>query len=98
MSEQIDVVYALPQRQVVISVNCALPASIEQVIRQSGVLEQFPEIVLEDEMVGIYGFRHPLNHLVKPGDRVEIYRPLTMSPTEARKLRALSRKKSQNSP
>jgi len=96
MSDQAEVVYALPDRQVVVSVVFEMPASIEQIVRQSGLLEQFPDIVLEDEMVGIYGFRQPLNHPVTPGDRVEIYRSLVMSPTEARKLRALSRTKSKN--
>ena len=93
MTISIEVVYALPEQQVVIPLECISPVTIEQAIQQSRILEQFPEIVLEDEGVGIYGFRQPLNHVLEPGDRVEIYRPLFLSPTDARKMRAASRRR-----
>jgi putative ubiquitin-RnfH superfamily antitoxin RatB of RatAB toxin-antitoxin module len=96
MSISIEVVYALPEEQNVIDLECESPVTIEQAIRQSGILEAFPEIQLEDEMVGVFGYRRPLDHLLEHQDRVEIYRPLYLSPTEARKMRAASRKRRQN--
>jgi len=88
---QIEVVYALPDEQFVLQVELERAVSIGEVIARSGMLERFPELVLQDDMVGIYGYRYPLDHLVSPGDRVEIYRPLEMRPTEARRLRAAAR-------
>ena len=87
----IEVVYALPREQVVIGLQCESPITIEQAIRQSGILKRFPDIQLSDDNVGIFGYRQPLNYPVSAGDRVEIYRPLLLSPTEARKIRAAAR-------
>lgn len=92
----VEVAYGTPAAQVVIAIECESPVTIEQAIQQSGIATQFPQRQLEDDMVGVFGFRKPLNHLLEDGDRVEIYRPLTMSPTEARKMRAVSREKCQN--
>jgi len=96
MSISIEVVYALPDEQRVVTIECEPPVTIEQAIRQSGLLETHPEIELEDDRVGIFGHRYALDHLLEDEDRVEIYRPLYMSPTEARKMRAASRKRRQN--
>ena len=43
--------------------------------------------------VGIWGRRCSLDQLVAEGDRVEIYRPLTIDPMEARRTRATLRRK-----
>ena len=90
---RIEVVYALPDLQEAVEVQCESPASIEDVIRLSGILDRHPEIRLDDDLVGIFGYRQPLDFLVSDGDRVEIYRPLLLSPTEARKIRAESKSK-----
>ena len=91
MNSTVEVVYALPDRQTVVEVSCTLPATIASIIQQSGILNIHPEIQLEDNRVGIHGQYQLLDHLVQQGDRVEIYRPLQMTPTEARLLRAKSR-------
>ncbi len=96
MTISIEVVYALPDQQVVIPIECCLPVTIGQAIQQSGILLQFPEIVLEDDSVGVFGLRQPLDYQLEPDDRVEIYRSLYLSPTQARKMRAESRRRRQN--
>ncbi len=93
MSIEIEVVYALPEEQVVIPLILEGPTTIAGAIRQSGILERFPEILLEDDMVGIFGRYLTLDHVVESGDRVEIYRPLYMSPTDARRIRAAARRR-----
>lgn len=95
MTIDIEVVYALPDAQQVVTLQCTPPITVEQAIRQSGILDAHPEIELEDDMVGVFGHRCALNQLLEHEDRVEIYRPLYMSPTEARKMRAASRKRRQ---
>ncbi len=74
---EISVVYAgeLTQTWLPLKVeeNCTVLTAIEQ----SGLLEQFPEIDLKSMKVGIYGKFTKLDNLLQPGDRVEIYRPIT---------------------
>lgn len=51
-------------------------------INQSGVLKKVPAINLEMQKVGIFGKVAKLDVLLKEGDRVEIYRPITATPEE----------------
>lgn len=84
----VEVCYATPQRQFLISLDVCADSTIEQVILQSGVLAQCPEICLRDNKVGIFGKLAALGQVVKTGDRVEIYRPLHAAPQELRRSRA----------
>ncbi|SIO53819.1 hypothetical protein SAMN05444722_3271 [Rhodovulum sp. ES.010] len=51
-------------------------STVRDVIESSGLLEQFPEIDLDTNRVGIFGSLAKLDKPVKEGDRVEIYRPI----------------------
>lgn len=82
-----EVVYAQPHGQAVEALECAAPATIEMAIRASGILRRFPRIDLATAAVGVFGVKRPLDWKLADGDRVEIYRPLVMSPTEARRAR-----------
>ena len=90
MAEQIGVelVYALPHEQEVLSLRLAAGASVRHAIESSGILEKYPEIDLAKNKLGIFA------KLVKPDtplrdrDRIEIYRPLIADPKEVRKQRA----------
>ena len=84
----IEVVYARPQRQHVISLRVPPGTRIEAAIRLSGILADFPEIELHHAKVGIFGRRADLAAVVTPGDRVEIYRPLVADPKTVRRQRA----------
>ena len=92
MTIAIEVVYALPEQQMVVTLECQPPVTIAEAIHKSAILQQFPEIQLTDDMVGVFGERQPLDYRLKDQDRVEIYRPLYLSPTEARKIRAEKRR------
>lgn len=97
---RVEVVYALPERQVVEQLQFgrpvraanstapAAPITIGQAIRASSLLTQFPEINLAETLVGVFGTARPLDWPLADRDRVEIYRPLAMHPTEARRRRA----------
>jgi putative ubiquitin-RnfH superfamily antitoxin RatB of RatAB toxin-antitoxin module len=89
----VEVVYATPSRQEVIGLTVPPGASVEQAIRESGLLEIFPEIDLARNRVGIFGEIAGLRDPVRDGDRVEIYRPLRADPKEARRRRAARRAK-----
>jgi len=57
-------------------------------IERSGILDEFPEIDLAVNRVGIFGKVAKLDAPLAPGDRVEIYRALIADPKESRKRRA----------
>lgn len=91
MAEQkvtIEVAYATAKEQVVLSLEVPKGAAVEMAIRQSGILERFPEIDLNKNKVGIFSKPCKLDQAVQLGDRVEIYRPLLADPKEVRRQRA----------
>jgi hypothetical protein len=88
---RIEIAYALPNDQVVVEVELPASATVGDAIRASGLLERFPEILLDRAALGVFGERATLNDPVVEGDRVEIYRPLLADPKEARRRRARKR-------
>jgi putative ubiquitin-RnfH superfamily antitoxin RatB of RatAB toxin-antitoxin module len=62
--------------------------SVRGVIERARLLEQHPEIDLAVNRVGIYATLVALETLVASGDRVEVYRPLTIDPKEMRRRRS----------
>ncbi len=84
----IEVVYARPDVQVVLELQMPADTSVEQAIMASGILKQYAEINLDENKVGIFGKVCGKEQRLKAGDRVEIYRSLSHSPNEARRIRA----------
>jgi putative ubiquitin-RnfH superfamily antitoxin RatB of RatAB toxin-antitoxin module len=84
----VEVVYALPGQQSLLQVQLAEGATVEDAIRQSGVLEAFPDIDLAKNKVGIFSKLVKLDETLRDKDRVEIYRPLIADPKEVRRKRA----------
>lgn len=85
---KIEVAYAKPGEQLLLALDVHEGVTAEDVIRRSGILERFPEIDLEQAKIGIFSKPCKLDYLLKPGDRLEIYRPLIADPKEARRNRA----------
>ena len=84
----VEVAYALPERQLILELSVASGTTLEQAIRASGILDQFPEIDLARNKVGVFGKPGSPDTVLQGGDRVEIYRPLIADPKEIRKQRA----------
>lgn len=84
----VEVVYALPHEQRLLRVRLAEGATVEDAIRQSGVLDAFPDIDLAKNKVGIFSKLVKLDEKLRDKDRVEIYRPLIADPKEVRRKRA----------
>ena len=85
----IEVVYGEVDRQVLLKVYVKMDATIEEAIRQSSLLQAFPHLDLARVSVGIYGELKKLEDNFLPGDRIEIYRPLSIDPKSRRRKRAL---------
>ncbi len=83
----VEVAYATPARQSLISISLAAGSSVEQAIAASGILLEFPEIDLSQQKAGVFGVVCKLDKAVEDGDRVEIYRPLLQDPMDARRGR-----------
>lgn len=86
----IEVVYASSSDQRLFRLDYK-EMTAEQAIERSGVLSEFAEIDLAKNKIGIFGKQVRLSHRLEPGDRVEVYRPLLISPKEARRLRAAAK-------
>lgn len=84
----IEVIFALPDEQLVITVELPEQATVDDAIRQSKIMEKYPEIDLDLNKTGIFGKPAKRDAVLHPGDRVEIYRPLIADPKEMRKQRA----------
>ncbi len=90
MSEQIhvEVVYALRDRQKVVTVPLPAGASVREAVERSGLLAEFPEIDLAVNKFGIWNKLAKADAVLRDKDRVEIYRPLIADPKEVRRQRA----------
>ena len=85
---RVEVVYALPDRQVLLALEVKDGTTVQDVIMQSGITRSFPDLDAVNSPVGIFGKRVTRQTLVKDGDRIEIYRPLIADPKSMRRARA----------
>jgi hypothetical protein len=85
---RVEVVYALPARQRLLTIRVPAGTSVAEAVRHSGILNEFPEIDLARVSVGIFSRRVSLEHVLRADDRIEIYRPLLADPKSARRARA----------
>jgi putative ubiquitin-RnfH superfamily antitoxin RatB of RatAB toxin-antitoxin module len=85
---RIEVVYALPERQRVISLELVEGMTVADAVRLSRISAEFPELATGRLKLGIYGEVVTETRRLEPGDRVEIYRDLAVDPREARRRRA----------
>ncbi len=84
----VEVVYAAsPEQQLLKSLSVPAGTTVEEVVHHSGILNQFAEIDLKKNRLGIWGKRVGTETVIQPHDRIEVYRPLLIDPKEARKLR-----------
>jgi putative ubiquitin-RnfH superfamily antitoxin RatB of RatAB toxin-antitoxin module len=83
----IEVVLALPGEQVVRRVTLPAGATVMQALAASNLLEDRPGEIDPDRL-GVFSRRVTPGHVLSDGDRVEIYRSLTLDPKDARRQRA----------
>src|SRR5690606_40152149 len=83
---RVEVAYALPHRQKLIALDVEAGTTMYEAVLRSGILEAFPQINPEQDKMGIFGkaVKDPKEHVLRDGERVEIYRPLVVDPKQAR--------------
>lgn len=94
---KVEVAFALPDRQALIELTVPIGTTAREAVDLCAIQERFPDLTastFREAPLGIFGkrLRDPERHALRAGDRVEIYRPLTIDPKEARKRRASGRR------
>ncbi|MBT8145849.1 MAG: RnfH family protein [Gammaproteobacteria bacterium] len=91
----VEVAYATPDKQTLLSLEVPEGTTALEAVRQSGIADEYSSIDIDQDPMGI--FSNPLNgkdwplpaeYALQSNDRVEIYRPLQIDPKQARKVRA----------
>lgn len=85
---QVEVAYGKPDEQTLLVVALSEGSSARDAITASGLLQHYPELILESLDVGVFGRRVTLEFRVSDGDRIEVYRPLLIDPKQARRERS----------
>ena len=91
-SISVEVVFAGADATLLTRLDLPVGATVEQAVQASGILASVPDFVLSDENVGVFSRKVGLNHVLVNDDRVELYRPLFLTPNEIRLLRAERKK------
>ncbi len=99
----VEVAYALPDRQSLISLEVEEGTTALEAVRQSGIADEYSTIDLQRDSMGIFSnllngkdWPLPSEYVLQPGDRVEIYRPLQIDPREARLARVRNKQAGQS--
>lgn len=93
---RVEVAYATPERQEIVPVQVEEGTRMLEAVRRSGIEGLFPGLDPESVDMGIFGkvVKVPAEHILREGDRIELYRPLVIDPKQARMNRA--RKKAEH--
>ncbi len=96
----VEVAYGRPDQQLIIALQVPVGATALQAVIQSGITKKFTGINLDSDAMGIFSqllngrdLPLPNEYELREHDRVEIYRPLTIDPKEARLARAKKKAK-----
>ncbi len=91
----IEVAYALPDRQELIAIRVPHGTTAQTAVLQSGLPALYPEVDFAALDKGVFSrlldgkvMPLPQDYQVQAGDRIEVYRPLLLDPKQARLLRA----------
>ncbi len=91
----VEVAYALPDRQKIVELLVEPGTTAYVAVCRSKITDYFPDLDIENAKMGLFGqalgtkgLKPPKEHVLVPGDRIEIYRPLISDPKEVRRRRA----------
>ena len=76
----IGVAYADRFKKIWLKLDVPENSTVQEVIERSGLLNQFLDIDLTKQRVGVFGKLTKLDAIIAEGDRVEIYRDITADP------------------
>lgn len=68
-------------------VNVPAGSKAVQVLENSGIFEVFPDLQHHNLQLGVWGQQVKAEHILRPDDRLEVYRHLMVDPKIARRER-----------
>lgn len=83
----VQVCYASDAVQFLRALQVPAGTTIDQALALCGIAVEVPAVDLAAMQTGIYGKKKPRDTLLRPHDRVELYRPLIADPKNARRRR-----------
>lgn len=90
---RIDIIYIDDNQNIFHeSIEVEEQCSVKEAIMASSLLEQDDRLSIDALSVGIFSQKVSLSHSLREGERIEIYRDLTISPMDKRRLLASKRK------
>jgi uncharacterized protein len=88
VSIQVTVVYSpAPREMNEIDLTLEVGATVQQALLAGGLEVVMPTLDLKKSVVGVWGRKVGLDHVLHEHDRVEVYRPLRVNPKTARRER-----------
>lgn len=85
-TKQVWVAFVTPEQQFYLAVNFTEGMTAQQAIVESGLAQK---VTLPEPLyLGIFGLKIDAETVLQAGDRVEIYRTLTINPKDIRRKRA----------
>jgi len=85
---RVEVVFAMAEKQELLVIEVPEGSTVAAAIERSRLAGQFPDIDFDTLQAGVWGKPAARGHVVREGDRIELYRPLEMDPRDARRLKA----------
>jgi len=92
-SVAIEVVCATPAKQVAVRLHLPHGTTARQAVHAASLDSEFPDLDISRLTLGIFGEVVADAYVLKPGDRVEVYRPLINEPREKRRLQVARARK-----
>ena len=84
----VEVAFARPDVQRIVVVRVPAGTKVREILAQSQLAEEFPEIDPLGCPLGVFGRQVDDSCVPGAGDRVEVYRELRVDPRQARRERA----------
>lgn len=84
----VQVCYATDKLEILIDLEVEQGATIAQAIERSGIKARLPGVDIDQHPVGIYSKKKTPDTVLRPRDRIEIYRPLIADPKTTRRRRS----------
>lgn len=85
---QVQVVYALPERQWLLPLQLPVGSTAGDAVTASGVADKVPDYARTEHTLAIYAQPVDPATVLRDGDRVEVLRPLLADPKQVRRARA----------
>lgn len=85
---RVEVVYATPKKQKLVAMDVPTGTTAAEAIGLAALEQDFEDLEVDYNAIGVFSQKVSPDHILLPGDRVEIYRPLIADPKEIRRQRA----------